>query len=104
MSTLLCFLTSDADIVETTLQIIWKLVLQEPQGDHRSLIFDQVSELSKAGDNSLVHVLSECVLYVLASDIFKGLHMVIYIILYMHEECMYVCTTYTVPIILYDYL
>ena len=78
MSTLLCFLTSDADIVETTLQIIWKLVLQESQGDHRSLIFDRVSELSKAGDNSLIHVLSECVLYVLTSDISKGLHIVIY--------------------------
>ena len=75
MSTLLCFLTSAADIVEITLQILWKLLLPNSHdilGDYRSSIVDRVTELSKVGDDSLVHVLSECVLYILTNDI-KGL-------------------------------
>ena len=88
ISTLLCFLTSATDIVEITLQIIWKLVLQDSQGDHRSLVVDRVSELSKVGDDSLVHVLSECVLHVLTSDTSKGW----FSYLDMHDKCMY-CKT-----------
>ena len=82
MSTLLCFLTSAVDIVEITLQIIWKLVLPDSQDildDHRSSVVDRILKLPKVGDNSLVHVLSECVLYVLASDTSKGLY-------YMHNK------------------
>ena len=76
-STILCFLTSAEDTIEITLQILWKLLLPDLQdilGDYRSSIVDRVSELLKVTNESLVHVLSDCVLYVLTNGNFKGMY------------------------------
>ena len=75
VSVLLCFLSSATDILEITLQILWKLLLPDSQGilgDQQSSVIDRILRISKVNDNSMLHVLSECVLYVLTSDTPKG--------------------------------
>ena len=76
-STILCFLTSAKDTIVITLQILWKLLLPDLQdilGNYRSSIVDRVSELLKVTNESSVHVLSECVLYVLTNGNSKGMY------------------------------
>lgn len=72
------FLKSTADIIEITLQILWKLLLPDTQdilGDHQSSIVDRISEFSKNYNDSLVPRLSECVLYVIKNTSSKGMCM-----------------------------
>ena len=85
ISTIPCFLTSATDIIEITLQILWKLLLPDSQdilGDHRSSIVDRISGFSKIYNDSMVPLLSECVLYILKNSTSKGMYV-----------CMYVCTS-----------
>jgi len=82
LSTFVHFLTFATDTVEITLQVLWKLLLglsgqQNILGGHQSTIVDRLTELAEACDDSMVHVLSECVLYILNSNTAIGMYMII---------------------------
>ena len=77
ISTIPCFLISATNIIEITLQILWKLLLPDSQdilGDHQSSIFDRISEYSKHYNDSMVPLLSECILHVLKNSTSKGMY------------------------------
>ena len=83
ISTIPCFLTSTTDIIEITLQILWKLLLPDSQdilGDHRSSIADRISEFSKIYNDSMVPLLSECVIYILKNSTSKGSYVCKYVL------------------------
>ena len=79
ISTIPRFLKSTTDIIEITLQILWKLLLPDAQdilGDHQSSIVDRISEFSKNCNDPLVPLLSECVLYVIKNSTSKGMYVI----------------------------